>query len=331
MNEIGGLRKIPPFFMKTAIVSNPLMLLHFTGNGHPESRERLPAILNALESQNLLKEDNFFLGKAASKEILSLCHHESYINLVEKESSEAQLFEPVSLSTGDVYLTLNSFQAALVAVGSCLISADLVLSKQFQSAFAVVRPPGHHATRDAGMGFCLFNNIAITARYLQKQYGLKRILIIDWDVHHGNGTQDIFYEDGDIFYFSTHQEDLYPFTGSILEKGQGKGYLSNCNIPLSSDSDTNQKFLYSYETLLANEMKHFRPECILISCGFDAHYLDPLGGLRIHGKTFEKATDAVRKIALEHAEGRIISVLEGGYNLEAIAACSVIHVKALSK
>lgn len=316
--------------MKTAIVSNPLMLKHLTGRFHPESPHRLPAILRALESQNLLNEKNFFLGEPSSKDSLLYCHSKAYVDLVQKESSEAPLYDPTLLSTGDVTLTSNSFQAALTAVGCSLLAADLVLSKKFQNSFAVVRPPGHHATATKGMGFCLFNNAGITARHLQKNYGLKRILILDWDVHHGNGTQDIFYEDGDIFYFSTHQENLYPFTGSSYEKGKDKGYLANLNILISRESDTNERFLYAYEHLLTSEMKSFKPECVLISCGFDAHFLDPLGGLRIRTETYEKATNAILEIAKEHAEGRVISILEGGYNLQAIAECSLAHVKALS-
>ncbi|CDR33772.1 histone deacetylase [Criblamydia sequanensis] len=316
--------------MKTAIVSNPIMLGHFTGRDHPESPHRLSAILTALESQNLLTEKNFFIGEPAPRDSLLYCHNKTYVDLAEKESSEAPLYDPVLLSTGDVALTLNSFQAALTAVGCSLLAADLVLSKKFPTSFAVVRPPGHHATATKGMGFCLFNNAGITARHLQKKHGLKRILILDWDVHHGNGTQDIFYEDGDIFYFSTHQEDIYPFTGFSDEKGKNKGYLANLNFPISPDLNTNETFLYAYQDLLVNEMRRFKPECILISCGFDAHILDPLGGLRIRTETYEKASRAILEIAREHAEGRVISILEGGYNPKAIAECSLAHVKALS-
>jgi len=308
----------------TCIVTAPQFLRHLTGTGHPERPARVRVIEEALSSASLLSPQNSLQPRSATEEELLLCHSKEYIALVKEECGK--LFNSLAwLSTGDVVLSPESYPVACLAAGAALIAIDKIMEGHFRSAFCVVRPPGHHATSNQGMGFCIFNNVAVAARYIQKKYGMKRVLIVDFDVHHGNGTQDIFYEDPSVFYFSTHEAGNYPGTGSREEKGVG-----NClNCPITGGKDSRIQVLRAFQEELMPAMERFQPEAVFISAGFDAHHADPLGGLDLIEADFFELTAIVQAIAQKFAKGRLISVLEGGYNLEAIATSAVAHVQAL--
>ncbi len=258
--------------------------------------------------------------RAATREELKLCHTPGYIDTA-KRDVESGL---PALSTGDTDICPRSFDAALHAVGTCLNAADLVLQGRANNAFCIVRPPGHHATPDRGMGFCLFNNIAIAARYAQQKYGIGSVLIADWDVHHGNGTQDIFYDDPSVFFFSTHQSPWYPGTGGEHESD---GTTMNCPFPAGSGRD---EILGAFRNKLLPAMKDYRPDLVLISAGFDSRAGDPLGQFLLTDEDFAELTTLLREVADQHCNGRLISVLEGGYNLDGLTRAVAAHTKALS-
>jgi acetoin utilization deacetylase AcuC-like enzyme len=222
----------------------------------------------------------------------------------------------------------RSYEVARAAVGGVLAACDAVVRGDVRNAFCAIRPPGHHALRDKAMGFCLFNNVAIAARYLQKKHGMSKILIVDWDVHHGNGTQDAFYEDGSVMYFSTHLSPFYPGTGAAEERGRGKGSGLIVNVPLAAGAG-DPEVLRAYEDKLKPAALAFKPDFVLISCGFDSHENDTLGRLAITTEGFGKMTRIVKEIAAASAGGRLVSMLEGGYTLENLAASAAIHVKTL--
>lgn len=299
----------------TYIIADPLFKEHLTGFNHPECPERYDAILKALKGYTV------YPPRDATEQDLLRCHSASYIQLVKNEIEEGY----TTLSTGDVNVCSKSYKVALRAVGAVLTAVDLVMNNTTKKVFCVVRPPGHHACSEQGMGFCLFNNIAIGARYAQEKYKIKRVLIVDWDVHHGNGTQEIFHADPSIFYFSTHQFPLYPGTGASHEKGAGTMF----NVPIQVGNASREEVLKAYQETLPLEMEKFRPELVMISAGFDAHKDDPLGGLKLTTEDYAMLTEAVKKVADKYASGRIVSVLEGGYNLEALAAAAKTHVEAL--
>jgi acetoin utilization deacetylase AcuC-like enzyme len=299
----------------TYIIADPLFREHLTGANHPERPERYDVIMAALKRYPIYPPQD-----ATEKDLLR-CHTASYIKLVKDEIGQGL----TTLSTGDVNISSKSFKAALRAVGAVITAADLVLKDTTKKVFCVVRPPGHHACSDQGMGFCLFNNIAIGARYAQEKYKIKRVLIVDWDVHHGNGTQEIFHKDPSVFYFSTHQFPLYPGTGAADEKGAGTIY----NVPILASKTSREEVLKAYQETLQLEMEKFRPELVMISAGFDAHEDDPLGGLKLTTQDYVTITEAVKKVADKYASGRIVSVLEGGYNLDALAASAKAHVDTL--
>ena len=232
------------------------------------------------------------------------------------------------LSTGDTDITPNSWAVAVRAAGGVLNAVDMVLVGQAPNAFCAVRPPGHHASAARGMGFCLFNNVALAARYAQHRHGIGRILICDWDVHHGNGTQDIFYSDPSVFFFSTHQWPLYPGTGSANESGDGDGYGTTMNFPFPAGSGR-KEILGAVEQSLMPAMKEFRPELVLISAGFDSRIGDLLGQFTLSDEDFADLTGDLMQIAEETAGGRIVSVLEGGYSLDGLATASAAHVNRL--
>ncbi len=299
----------------TYIIADPLFRDHITPMGHPESPQRYDVIVNALKGYTVQSP------RDATKEDLLRCHSGSYIDLVKREVEEGN----TTLSTGDVEISPKSYHVALRAAGAVLTAVDLVMSGKTKRVFCVVRPPGHHACSEQGMGFCLFNNIAIGATYAQEKYKIKRVLIVDWDVHHGNGTQEIFHADPSVFYFSTHQFPLYPGTGAADEKGAG----TILNVPILVSETAREEVLRAYQETLRLEMEKFRPELVMISAGFDAHKDDPLGGLKLTTEDFVTLTQAVKEVADTYAQGRIISVLEGGYNLKAIAEAAKAHVDAL--
>lgn len=320
---------------KTLIATDAISLKHLTGWGHPESPARYSAISHALGISGLNNLENILKPRAATTEELLLCHTPDYLETVNDDFKKVEalgiLDGQYCLSTGDVQICPASLEVALMAVGSVLVAVDAVMEGKADNVFSLMRPPGHHACRNRGMGFCLFNNIAIGARYAQKKYGIKKILIVDWDVHHGNGTQDIFDDDPSIFYFSTHQELIYPGTGAAEDQGLGAAEGTKMNFPIAPGASSREEVLKAFRGPLLAAMKSFKPEFIMISAGFDAHHADPLGGFNLTEEDFGELTRIVLGLADDYAEGRLVSVLEGGYNLEALAASAVAHVKALNK
>ncbi len=320
-------RPLPPGPRQTGLLFDDIYLEHLAGNtGHPERPERLVAIRDGLEKAGLLKALYRIAPRRVTDEELALVHKPSYVALVRRELSNMQGLK--ELSTGDTLASQGSLQAAEFAVGGVLNVVDTVMAGRVKNAFAAVRPPGHHATPDRGMGFCIFNNVAVAARYLQKKHGIRRVLIVDWDYHHGNGTQEIFYNDGSVFYFSTHHYGAYPGTGSAAETGAGLGSAKILNVPMPPGAGDAQ-FLQAFETKLVPAARSFKPDFILISAGFDSMRRDLLGQFDITPQGFAAMTRVVMKLADEFSQGRLVSVLEGGYRLDGLAESVVAHVKTL--
>lgn len=314
-------------FFSVGIVNHRIFTQHQTGKHHLESPKRVDSIINKLVSESALTKKNSIAPRAALKKELKLAHSIEYINLVQRECKECNEDEVKDLSTGDVKISKKSYTVAKAAVGGVLKAIDAVMDGKFTSVFCVVRPPGHHACRSVGMGFCLFNNVAIGAYYILANYKIDRVLIVDWDLHHGNGTEELVKNDKRIFYFSSHQSPLWPGTGQASEKGCG----NISNVEVMGGDTSRDVLLETYASTLTNAMETFKPEFVLISAGFDAHESDPLGQLKLQAKDFEMLTLLVRKIADKYAQGRIVSTLEGGYNLEGLAESAFAHVKGLAK
>ena len=304
----------------TGLLADSVSKEHITGAGHPERPERFDAALAAVKDLKLTHIE----PRVASQDEIALCHGREYIRLVEREVMTG--FH--ELSTGDTVICPRSLDAALRATGGVLNAVDAVIDKKVGNAFCIVRPPGHHATPTRGMGFCLFNSIAVAARYAQHKYRVGRVLIADWDVHHGNGTQDIFYNDGSVFFFSTHQHPWYPGTGMPDETGEGKGegMILNCPFPAGSGR---KEILGVFQERLMQSAERIKPELVLISAGFDSRINDPLGNFLLNDTDFADLTRVMREIADKHAHGRLVSVLEGGYSLSGLAAGVRSHVEAL--
>ena len=311
------------------------MKRHHTGFGHPESPFRFKVGKYALKTQGLLNRENSLAPRVASDDELLLCHTREYLDEVQKNIQECVQRDiddgSFQLSTGDVQISKESDTVARFAAGAVLAAVDTIMEGRAKNAFCLVRPPGHHACSDRGMGFCLYNNVAVGARYAARKYGLKRILIVDWDVHHGNGTQEILYEDPSIFYFSTHNGRIYPGTGWVDERGKGAGEGFNLNFPLDPFKNPREAILEIFSHTLAEAMQSFQPEFVFISAGFDAHKLDPMGGFNLTTQDFADLTRLVKNIAEEYASGRLVSVLEGGYNLDVLAEVIPVHVGVLNE
>lgn len=297
------------------IYYSPKFLLHNTGSYHPERPARLLTILDALEAdEELYSHLAFPEFEPASKEEILLAHTGDYFELAQEaiESGYQQL------PTGDTAISIDSFHVAKLAVGAVLAACKAVYHNQSKSAFCLVRPPGHHATSNRGMGFCIFNNVAIAAKYLQSKLSLKKIAIVDFDVHHGNGTQDIFYDDNTVYYFSMHEKDNYPGTGKSNEIGSGRGigYTLNVEMPKgANDTDA----LKTVQNIFAPQIKKFQPDFILVSAGFDAHKNDRLGGLQYTSNGYAQIANTLLDIAKTCCENRIVFVLEGGYSLNGLS------------
>ena len=308
---------------RTGFVYDPLYLLHDTGRMHPERPERLQIIMDALEDRGLLGQVHPIDATPADVQHIARVHNPDYIAHVERLcQSGGGVLDP------DTVASKRSYEVALLAVGGLLNVVDAVLSGEVRNAFAVVRPPGHHALSDTGMGFCLFNNVAVAARYLQHVHGYKRIFIVDWDVHHGNGTQDSFYEDSEVFYASIHRYPYYPGTGAEDETGSGPGKGYTLNIPMPAGS-TSSEYVAEFEQVLIPAAMAYQPDFVLISAGFDAHSSDPLGGMLVRSECFAQLTHMVCGIANECCSGRVASVLEGGYQFRGLTEAPAEHLQAL--
>ena len=306
---------------KTALVLDDLLTHHRTSEGHPECPERLIVIRGALEP---LKIPLVLPASRADLADIALCHDPRYV------ATTLQLIKDGAgdLAGGDVSVSAESGEIALHAAGAVIDAVDAVLSGKADNAFCAVRPPGHHARPAAAMGFCLFNNVAIAARHAQKHHGLERVAIVDWDVHHGNGTQEIFYQDGSVLFFSTHQSPWYPGTGHAGETGEGKGAGLTINRPFPAGSGRTE-ILAAFRESLLPALNEFRPDLILISAGFDSRAGDPLGQFRLTDADFSEMTRLLTDAAASHCGGRLVSVLEGGYNLEGLGSAVKSHVTAL--
>lgn len=313
-------------FLHTGLVADPICKRHDTGWGHPESPSRYDAAFRALCTHGLIDLLEKIPCREALNRELELCHPAEYVALVESEVASGHS----TLSTGDAEICPHSMESARYTVGGVLNAVDAIFAERVKNAFCLVRPPGHHAEANRGMGFCLFNNVAIAARHAQQKHSIERVLIVDWDVHHGNGTQDIFYEDGSVFYFSVHQAPFYPGTGRSEETGAGAGSGATLNHPLQAGSGRAEIF-DAFENGLGPALEEFRPEFIIISAGFDSRIDDPLGGFTLTDDDFADLTGWVLAQAKEHCKGRVLSVLEGGYNLSGLGLAVASHVRRLTE
>lgn len=309
---------------KTGFVYDDIYLEHKTTPGHPESPQRLVAIIERLKANKLYPELFVLSPKPSTVEWLSTVHSSDYIERVKTSCENGAAY----LDSLDVPVSQMSYEAALMAAGGVLKAIDAVMQKKVTNAFCAIRPPGHHALPDQAMGFCIFNNVAIGTRYVQKKYNLQKVLIVDWDVHHGNSTQAMFYSDPTVLYFSVHQYPFYPGTGSQAEKGSGKGLNYNINVTLSAGSGDSD-YIKVFEEKLKPAALTFSPDFVFISAGFDAHENDLLGGMKVTSKGFAKLTSIVKNIAEKCCEGRLVSVLEGGYGPDGLAASVEAHIRVL--
>lgn len=311
--------------MRTGFLYDPRFLDHDTGHGHPESAARLRASIDYLQKQPWFGDLQDIAANPAEEQWLREIHSAAYIARAARACREQAPY----LDCADVSISADSYEVALLAAGGALAVADAVMEQRIDNGFALLRPPGHHAEHDQALGFCLFNNVAITARYLQRRHDLDKILILDWDVHHGNGTQHSFEYDPSVLYISLHQYPFYPGSGAYDETGSGNGRGATLNCPQPAGSgDTDYERAFRDRVLPA--IDHFRPQAILISAGFDAHRDDPLADVHLSSGFYGWMTRRLMEAADAHAGGRIISLLEGGYNLCALPECIAIHLATLA-
>ena len=305
--------------MKTGIVTTDTYLDHNTGQGHPERADRVSVIVENLKK---LKNKNLVWKKPTkfNPKYLEIVHNTNYIKNIQKSFPKKGLF----FLDGDTIVSPGSKEASSDAVGSIITAIDGVQNREFKNAFCAVRPPGHHAEKNKAMGFCIYNNVAIGAHYLINKYKFNKVAIIDFDVHHGNGTQNIFHDSKKVLYISTHQYPYYPGTGNENEKGKHNNIF---NIPLPAGT-TSQEYLNAYEFVL-KKLKEFKPQFILFSAGFDAHKDDPLAQLQLTSKDFYHLTKRTLTLSKVYCDGKVVSILEGGYDLNALQESTVKHVSAL--
>ena len=304
--------------MKTSVITSLTYQNHDTGPGHPERVDRVKVVNEELKK--LEKKIRWFEPKLFDHTIIEKVHKKNYLEKISISFPK----NGIQFLDGDTIVSPGSKEAALDAVGSIILGIDQVVNKEFKNTFCSVRPPGHHAESDKAMGFCIYNNVAVGAAYLLHHYQYKKVAIIDYDVHHGNGTQEIFYNNSNVLYISTHQYPFYPGTGSVNEKGASNNIL---NIPLDPGTSSDIYF-NSFENVL-KKLKSFNPEFILLSSGFDAHQKDPLAQVNLKSKDFYEITKRIMNVANNICDGRIVSILEGGYDLDALKESAYEHVKAL--
>ena len=312
--------------MKTAIVHHPIYEKHDTGPGHPEMPDRYRVVIDAVKGDEPLWNSLVEITpEKASKGLVQAVHTKEHYRRVEEAIANG-----LDRLDMDTTISMKSFDASLYAAGGAITAVDAVMQSEADNAFVAVRPPGHHATAERTMGFCIFNNVAVAARYAQNKYKeIDRVAIIDWDVHHGNGTQGIFYSDPSVFFFSMHQYPWYPGTGSRGETGQGRGLGTTLNVPMrafTKAADQRSTFESAVEEM-ASKMK---PDMIFISAGFDAHQTDPLGQLQLEDPDFNAMTRVVKDWAADACDGRVVSCMEGGYNLQTLGETVRSHVEELS-
>ncbi|MBV6650813.1 MAG: histone deacetylase family protein [Hoeflea sp.] len=307
--------------MTTFYYSNPICLEHLVPAGHPERPDRMKALEAVFEHEHFNTLVRHLAPEAAAESVL-LAHPESYLAKIRAAIPETGF----SRIDSDTTASPRSMEAALISVGGAMAAVDAVFRKEADNAFVATRPPGHHAEKNTSMGFCLFNQAAIAARHAQKAYGAERVAIIDWDVHHGNGTQDIFYDDPSVIYCSTHQMPLYPGTGALRETGKGNIF----NAPLSAN-DGSDHFREAFKTRILPALEETRPDLIIISAGFDAHHRDPLAEINLVADDFDWATGKLMDIAGRYSDNRVVSLLEGGYDLVGLAESAAAHVIRLQE
>jgi acetoin utilization deacetylase AcuC-like enzyme len=322
--------------MTTALIYDPIFLEHITPKNHPDKPQRLEMSMKVLEALGWLEREGLALlaPRAASEDELATVHERAYIH--EVEEAARKVAEDANNSDGrmtrrfatDTYVSAKSYEAALKAAGAPLTAIDAIMKGEVDNAYCLVRPPGHHAVAESAMGFCLFNNVAVAARYAIDHYGLERVMIIDFDVHHGNGTQEMFYDDPRVLYFSTHQSPFYPGTGLSQERGEGAGEGTTINVPLPA--------MTGYETLepvfrqvMAPAADRFDPQLILVSAGFDAHWDDPLGQMNLSTAGFAQLMRIIIEEAQFLCKGKLVLVQEGGYSLDAMSACVATCINLL--
>jgi len=309
--------------MSVALFTHPSALAHDTGEGHPECADRVRFLLRALETQEftpLLRE----LAPMAPVEALEAAHSKAHVaRILAMQPPDGE----IDAIDADTFVSAGSVEAALRGAGGAMAAVDAVMEGWAKAAFVAMRPPGHHAESDRAMGFCLFNNAAVAAYHARARWGLTRIAVVDFDVHHGNGTQDIFWNDPDLFYASSHQHPCYPGTGMAHERGIAGNIL---NMPLEPGSD-GEAFRVAWGAGIIPALRAFGPQLLIISAGFDAHARDPLAQLRLREPDFAWVTEMLLAVADEFCPGRVVSLLEGGYDLDALAASAAVHVKALMR
>jgi len=310
--------------LKVGLVYHTDYLLHDTGGMHPEKGERLESIVRHLRSTGLMNELFHIELQSSTIEMISAVHNVDYIYSVKDCIEKGETV----LDLGDTHVGKDSWRIALLAAGGACSAVDAVMKGEADRVFCAIRLPVHHACRSDAMGFCVFNNVAVATRHLQKKYGIERIAIVDWDVHHGNGTQEMFYDDSSVFYLSIHQFPHWPGTGASSEVGEGKGRGFNCNVPVPPGTG-DEEYLLLFREAVEGKMERFKPEFVFISAGFDAHINDPLSDLMFGEDVYAEMTDIVCRCSDNYASGRIVSLLEGGYELKALANSVGVHIRHL--